>query len=1377
MDEDENCSRSVPTAGKIIAVIDLTDDAMVTLNENETCEVQPICEAETSSHIATPVLSSPGMPLTSPRNRRRHQTNERNSNITPRHLEVIDADCHSVAQVCNSVPARIGTKEGVQYDFDEVEIVESVPGNMCVTAPHARASCLKQCFRTKVDDCAHVQNLEYCEMCFCYVCDVRASNCMHWYVHSMAFPQSYDWHRLRVRTREFRRGQLQPGFLQIKRTLLPPRVLKDGRFLSYFRPQTNEKVVDLTESNIRGSSMPRDLQGSNNTNVKSISSATPYIRRDHGTARAGGTLQRATPFPLECSPAEQTDDSTHVPQDRPQDPRTLKCVPYVHLERHDGAPPAKRTRFSPPETKEEDRIVLTNEICSETHVRPHAASVLLSLPYSSSSSDDSPSPKLHSKPHTEPLAHDLNSLWSVENLLPSEEIIERFNLGSKCGTAVATPRPRTLVGYLTFWRPYCSHMPASIPEQFSAGPEGDIFSFSKVNEFRAAGLPAEYAAVIAREIGFDFQDREFVCNGDERNYREEGVLHDGDDIEAMKTSRMYQSEDGTAISDVVLDSFLECIKNGRIEVLWQVSHCPHQTDKMTFSRLGRHSFFSSLESSVKQLLLQKQIAWFKQCNERIREIGHYNGANCCFLKASVYITSKALGSNMVVAASFCSKDSPYFQMVPFDGPTSLAQVRGELRKANGTSSRWSRDENVRRNQQSKIGKLVVALKPVLAPSCVSILDIEPISDHGHAPVIRSSVPSESVSYRSMCVSGDSKLDERTLRDVERLSLELGRNHGFHLAGENSSTVFLQAILSSHLFMVSNGYKRSAEQPGEIALPLFRYQRETLAWMQDQEKKTSISEPFWIRVHEDEVGDGFHKELYYCPFTGSLTRFPPPPVVGGLLGHETGLGKTVMKIALILSSLSEARKWASSIDDNRLRSSATLIVCPTMLISQWEEEIHKCSNISTRVLVWVRSHRPRKAVEIAKHDIVLTTYAILSNGISDPLSQIEWFRVVLDESTHLTTRGRGSGVILGGIISRRRWGLSGSPFADNFESFHPIFRFLGISPFSRWAFFKDLAGAIIKRWDYRTDLMFSLPALAYVLKHTCIRHLKNQDFRGGPLIKLPRQTGMVVEVQFSESERREYNSLEWGISEMAKPYIDSTNKKSIPRLHGMVKQLQQCASGMHVSRKMVVSKSPSRSGDSSTVDRVFQVVEKVFSNAKVKRFYEDLSRWLETDPKTKVVVFTAFHPTRKRIIEYLQGRGVRVLTVHGKQGSHRRGKVINEFLSDSEKHVLVATTKTASRGLNLSMANVVVLFEATYIISNEYQAVNRIHRIGQLRDVLNVTYVTRGTVDERVVHFRRQKGDPGFSGERERRDCEAKRFSLFEMFKTLLANDLSRNIPL
>eukprot|EP00479_Gromia_sphaerica_P004880 TRINITY_DN1577_c1_g1_i2.p1 TRINITY_DN1577_c1_g1~~TRINITY_DN1577_c1_g1_i2.p1 ORF type:complete len:162 (+),score=27.93 TRINITY_DN1577_c1_g1_i2:238-723(+) len=136
--------------------------------------------------------------------------------------------------------------------------------------------------------------------------------------------------------------------------------------------------------------------------------------------------------------------------------------------------------------------------------------------------------------------------------------------------------------------------------------------------------------------------------------------------------------------------------------------------------------------------------------------------------------------------------------------------------------------------------------------------------------------------------------------------------------------------------------------------------------------------------------------------------------GRILCEKWGLGKTIEMLALIASNpLKKVRPnypnpgkpippW-----EKYITSAGTLIVAATSLVGQWKQEILSKSSRDFSILTYYGSTRPRNPETVAGYDIVLTTYGILQHErgheMRDCLHQIDWHRIVLDESHVIKNR--------------------------------------------------------------------------------------------------------------------------------------------------------------------------------------------------------------------------------------------------------------------------------------------------------------------------------------------------------------------------------------
>ena len=233
----------------------------------------------------------------------------------------------------------------------------------------------------------------------------------------------------------------------------------------------------------------------------------------------------------------------------------------------------------------------------------------------------------------------------------------------------------------------------------------------------------------------------------------------------------------------------------------------------------------------------------------------------------------------------------------------------------------------------------------------------------------------------------------------------------------------------------------------LAIELFPYQRQTLAWMVDQESmEGGLNATLWERREwlDRARGGAVAADQPECcwafPMAGELRLDAPPVCHGGLLAEEMGLGKTVEIVALSLwdrrrgypglatehaaaaakaAGLTAAGKSGGGMNAVLASSRATLVVAPLTLVAQWASEIAKCA---TGVTVAIHDPFDRssptwgfkdgsklraEAERLATHDFVLTSYAALEaeaagaqrgkqRGMrSALLRRVAWRRIVLD----------------------------------------------------------------------------------------------------------------------------------------------------------------------------------------------------------------------------------------------------------------------------------------------------------------------------------------------------------------------------------------------
>ncbi|XP_010542930.1 PREDICTED: putative SWI/SNF-related matrix-associated actin-dependent regulator of chromatin subfamily A member 3-like 3 [Tarenaya hassleriana] len=334
-----------------------------------------------------------------------------------------------------------------------------------------------------------------------------------------------------------------------------------------------------------------------------------------------------------------------------------------------------------------------------------------------------------------------------------------------------------------------------------------------------------------------------------------------------------------------------------------------------------------------------------------------------------------------------------------------------------------------------------------------------------------------------------------------------------------------------------------EPPSTLMCNLRPYQKQALYWMSeseegiDVEKAAETLHPCWEAYR---ICDGRAPSIYVNVFNGEATiQFPAATQMarGGILADAMGLGKTVMTIALIL-----ARPGRGSPDNEnanvtgnmsqRARQSSqkakggTLIVCPMALLSQWKDEMETHSSPdSLSVLVCYGGDKTNNPRVIADHDVVLTTYGVLSSAYKQDMEKsifhrVNWYRVVLDEAHTIKSWKTQVAKAAFELSSHCRWCLTGTPLQNKLEDLYSLLCFLHVEPWCNWAWWNKFI-----QKTYENGNPQGLKLIKAILRPLMLRRTKEtRDNEGRLILELPPTDVQVVECEQSEEERDFYTAL-------------------------------------------------------------------------------------------------------------------------------------------------------------------------------------------------------------------------------------------------------------
>ncbi|KAH6915496.1 SNF2 family N-terminal domain-containing protein [Coprinopsis sp. MPI-PUGE-AT-0042] len=150
------------------------------------------------------------------------------------------------------------------------------------------------------------------------------------------------------------------------------------------------------------------------------------------------------------------------------------------------------------------------------------------------------------------------------------------------------------------------------------------------------------------------------------------------------------------------------------------------------------------------------------------------------------------------------------------------------------------------------------------------------------------------------------------------------------------------------------------------------------------------------------------------------------------------------------------------------------------------------------------------------------------------------------------------------------------------------------------------------------------------------------------------------------------------------------------------------------------------------------LDKWRSSSKIEALVEELSNLRLKDAATKSIVFSQFVNFLDLIAYRLQRAGFNVCRLEGTMSPQARDATIKHFMNNVEVTVFLVSLKAGGVALNLTEASRVYLMDSWWNPAVEFQAMDRIHRLGQRRPVEAIKLVVEDSIESRIVQLQEKK---------------------------------------
>lgn len=415
--------------------------------------------------------------------------------------------------------------------------------------------------------------------------------------------------------------------------------------------------------------------------------------------------------------------------------------------------------------------------------------------------------------------------------------------------------------------------------------------------------------------------------------------------------------------------------------------------------------------------------------------------------------------------------------------------------------------------------------------------------------------------------------------------------------------------------------------------------------------------------------------------------------GGCLADDMGLGKTIQTLALLQKHKEDTEASGSR--------STSLVIMPTSLIYNWLNEAKKFVP-GLRLMVHTGTFRYKSAEVFANYDVVITTYGITRIDI-ELLKGHVFDYVILDESQNIKNASSKAYQAVRQLKSRYRLILSGTPVENSVSDLWTQMSFTNPGLLGAQQYFQnEFVTPIEKKKD--EEKARKLQAL---IKPFVLRRTKEQV-----ATELPLKTENLFYCKMSDEQASVYEKIKSEYrNELLKSLEDGTFAKTqIQVLQGLT-QLRQIAN--HPS--MI---DQSYEGDSGKFENVTHTLATVL------------------DGGHKVLIFSQF--VKQLIIyrKYFEQENIPYVYLDG--ATQNRGDVVKQFQEDEKTRVFLISIKAGGVGLNLTEADYVFILDPWWNPAVEQQAIDRTHRIGQTKNVFIYKFITKDSVEEKILALQQRK---------------------------------------
>ncbi len=421
----------------------------------------------------------------------------------------------------------------------------------------------------------------------------------------------------------------------------------------------------------------------------------------------------------------------------------------------------------------------------------------------------------------------------------------------------------------------------------------------------------------------------------------------------------------------------------------------------------------------------------------------------------------------------------------------------------------------------------------------------------------------------------------------------------------------------------------------------------------------------------------------------------------LLADEVGLGKTI-EAGMVLK-------------EYLLRGMAerVLVLTPASLVGQWREELEtkfgvSCATTHDALL------RDNPDGFWDQKRVIASLATARRREHAERLSSRNFDLVIVDEAHHLRDRASQSYKLVDRLNKRFLLLLSATPVQNDLVELYNLLTLLKPGIFKT---LKEFRAAYMVPGKPRQPA--NPDRLRELMRGAMIRNT-----RAVVALKLPRRHAVTVRVDGEKGERQAYEDLASEARRLGASGESGSQRMTLRHLLGAAGSSPAAAAAAVKRQAERYPRSP-----------VWRALAKRWTALGAGGKEAALIELLKRNPDEKKLVFVHYRETLAHLAGLLTKAGIQFVRFEGSLSGPEKDAAIAGF---RDKAPVLLCTESGGEGRNIQFCNTLINFDVPWNPMAIEQRIGRVDRIGQQREVFVFNLVTRGTLEEQVLHLLDEK---------------------------------------